>query len=92
MKANITVFDLCKITQLREKLWETLQHIQGPKDVIVGNSKATLKGKSTKDTKTVKALSVANTSNVEDMEKRTMERKRPNPREDGALIGRKSWS
>ena len=30
MKANITVFELCKITQLREQLREVLQHIQGP--------------------------------------------------------------
>ena len=29
MKANIMVFELCKITQLREKLHETLQNIQG---------------------------------------------------------------
>ena len=43
MKANITVFELRKITQLREKLREDLQHIQGPQDVIVSNSKATPK-------------------------------------------------
>ena len=35
MKANIIVFELCKITQLREKLWEVLQHIQGPQDLLV---------------------------------------------------------
>jgi hypothetical protein len=29
MKANIMVFELCKITQLREKLHEALQNIQG---------------------------------------------------------------
>ena len=29
MKANITVFELYKITQLREQLHEALQHIQG---------------------------------------------------------------
>ena len=28
MKENITVFELCKITQLREQLREVLQHIQ----------------------------------------------------------------
>ena len=65
MKANIIVFELCKITQLREQLWEVLQHIQVPQDVVIGISKATPKGKSTKATKIVKALSVANTSNVE---------------------------
>jgi hypothetical protein len=31
-----------------------------------------------------------NTSNVEDKEKTIMEEKRPNPRVDGAIIGRKS--
>ena len=60
--------------------------------MVVGNSKATPKGKSIKPTKTVKVLSVANTSNVEDKEKTTMEEKRPNPRMDGALIGIKSRS
>ena len=30
MKANITIFELCKIRQLREQLQEVLQHIQGP--------------------------------------------------------------
>ena len=34
MKANITVFELCKITQLREQLRDALQHIQGPQDVV----------------------------------------------------------
>ena len=40
MKSNITVFELCKITQLREQLRDALQHIQGPQDVVIGNSKA----------------------------------------------------
>ena len=48
LKANITVFELCKITQLREKLCETLQNIQGPKDVSIGNTKVTLKGRNVK--------------------------------------------
>ena len=69
-----------------------LQHIQGPQDVSVGNFKVTPKGKSTKAIKIVKALSVANTSNIENEDKITMEEKRPGPREDGALIGRKSRS
>ena len=30
IKSNITVSELCKITQLREQLCEALQHIQGP--------------------------------------------------------------
>ena len=69
-----------------------LQHIQGPQDVLVGNSKVTLKGMSIKSTKTFKASSVTNTSNVEDRERTTMEEKKPNPRADGMLIGRKSRS
>ena len=66
--------------------------IQGPQDVLIGNSKATLKGMSTKDTKIVKNFSVTNTSNVENQERTTMEEKRPNPRVDGDLFGRKSRS
>jgi hypothetical protein len=92
MKANITVFKLCKITQLREKLREVLQHIQGPQDVLVGNSKVTLKGKSIKDTETFKSSSVANTSNTGGKERTTMEEKKPNHRADGILIERKSRS
>ena len=65
------MFELCKITQLREQLREYLWHIQGPQDVIVGNSKATPKAKNVKNTKTVKAASVANTSSVENKEKTT---------------------
>ena len=45
MKENITVFDLFKISQQREKLQESLKHIQGPWDVVVGITKETLKGK-----------------------------------------------
>ena len=74
MNANITVFELCKITQLREQLREVLQHIQGPQDVLVGNSKVTPKGKSRKTTKTFKASSVTNTSNVEDKERKLLKR------------------
>ena len=75
MNVNITMFELCKITQLREHLWETLQHIKGPQDVLVGNSKMTPKGKSIKSTETFKASSVTNTSNVEDKERTTMMRR-----------------
>ena len=92
MKANIIVFELCKITQLREQLREVLQHIQGPQDVLVGNSKVTPKGKSLKATQTFKASSVTTTLNVEDKERTTMEEKKPNPRVDGILIRRKSRS
>ena len=92
MKGNITMLELYKITELREKLQEVLQHIQGLQDVLVGNSKVTLKGKSIKSTKTFKASSVTNTSNVEGKERTTMEEKKPNPRVDGTLIGRKSRS
>jgi hypothetical protein len=92
MNSNITVFELCKITQLREQLREVLQHIQDHQDVLVGNSKVTLKGKSIKDTKKFKASSVTNTSNVEDKERKTMEERKPNPRAEEMLIGRKSRS
>ena len=90
MKVNITVFELCKITQLREQLQEALQHIHDPRDVVVGNSKVTQKGKSTKATKTVKATSVASTSCIEYEENTTMDKKKPEPKEDGVLIGNKS--
>ena len=30
MKENIIVFELCKITQLMEQLYEASKHIQGP--------------------------------------------------------------
>jgi hypothetical protein len=43
MKANITVFELCKITQLREQLRDALQTIQGPQDVVISNMKVTMK-------------------------------------------------
>ena len=71
MKENIIVFALCKITQLREKLREALQHIQAPQDVVVGNSKATPKEKNVKTTRIVKSSSVANTSSIENKEKET---------------------
>ena len=51
--------------------------------MLVGNSKVTLKGKNIKATKTFKALSATNTSNMEE---------KPNPRVDGMLIRRKSRS
>ena len=60
--------------------------------MLVGNSKVTPKWKSIKTIKTIKSSSVANTSNVEDKEKTTMEEKRTNPKEDGALIGGESRS
>ena len=92
MKENIIIFELCKITHLREQLREALQHIQGPQAVIIGNSKTTPKEKNVKTTKKVKASSAANTSSMENKEKITEEEKRPNPRADGALICRKSIS
>ena len=45
-----------------------------------------------KTSKIVKSSSVANTSSMENKEKTIEEEKRPNPRVDGALIGRKSRS
>ena len=92
MKANINVFESCKITQLREKSRESLQHIQGPQDVAIGSSKATLKGKNTKATKLAKTSSVASTSSVEKKEKTTMDKKQLDPKEYGAPIRRKSRS
>jgi hypothetical protein len=92
MKENITVFELCKITQLREQLRDALQHIQGPQDAVIGNSKEAQKEKNVKTTKQVKTLSVTNISSTKNKEKTTEEEKRLNPRSDGALIGRKSRS
>jgi hypothetical protein len=92
MKENIIVFELCKITQLREQIREALQHIQGPQDVVIGNSKAEPKEKIVKTTKIVKTSSATNTSSMENNEKTTKEEKRLNPRANGVLIGRKSRS
>ena len=61
MKANITLFELCKITQLREQLREDLQHIKGHQDVMVGNTKETLKVKHVKVNQSTKSSSVSNT-------------------------------
>ena len=93
MKANITIFELCKITQLREQLRDTLQTIQAPQDVVDSNSKETRKEKNVKNTKVVKTSAVANTSNSDNNEKTTDEEvRKPNPRADGALIGKRSRS
>ena len=92
MKSNITVFDLCKITQLREQLCKALQHIQGPQDVMVGNIEAELKEKNVKANKSTKASSVANASNVDKKAKTTVDQKKGYPRVDGVLIGNKSRS
>ena len=89
MKVNIIVFELCKIIQLREQLCEYFQHIQGPQDVAICNSKETLKGKNTKYTKQTKTTSVASTSSIENKEKKNMDKNKPNPKVDGDLIGRK---
>ena len=62
MRANIIVFELCKITQLREQLRDALQTIQVPQAVVISNSKATPKEKNVKTTKVVKTSIVANTS------------------------------
>jgi hypothetical protein len=86
MKVNITVFELCKIKNLREQLHEALQHIQGPQGVAIGNSKVTLKGKNTKATKSAKTTSVDNKENT------TMDKNQPDPKVNGALTRRKSRS
>jgi hypothetical protein len=55
--------------------------------------KATLKENNLKTTKVVKTSTFVNISSLYNKEKTTEEEvKRPNPREDGALIGRKSIS
>ena len=69
------MFELRKITQLREQLREALQHIQGPQHVVVGNSKATPKEKNVKTIKIVKSSSVANTFSMENKEKTIKEEK-----------------
>ena len=92
MKVNINVFELCKITKLREQLCEALKHIQGPKDVEMSNSKVTLKGKNIKATKSAKASSITSTSSVKNTQKINMDKKQPDPKMYGALIGRKSRS
>ena len=86
MKENIIVFELCKITQLRDKLHEILQQIQGPKNVSVGNTKVTPKGRNVKENKMTKTSSVANTS-IDDKSKTSNERKKGDPRVYGALTG-----
>ena len=89
MKANIIMFELCKITQLREQLHEVVQHIQGPQDVTVGNIEATLEGKNVKVNKSTKASSVTNTSNVNNKVKTMVDQNKGDPREDGSFIGKK---
>ena len=57
------------------------------------NSKATPKEKNVKTTKVVKTSTVANTSNLDNNEKTTEEEvRKPNPRVDGTLIGKRSRS
>ena len=77
---------------MSEQLRDALQHIQGPQDVVIGNSKVKPKEKNVKTTKIVKTSTVANTSSTKNKEKTIEEEKRLNPRLDGALIGRKSRS
>lgn len=91
MKVNIIVFELCKITQLREQLHESLQHIQESQDVIVGNTKATSKGKHVKVNRMNKTSSVINTF-MDDKAKTTDDKKKGDPRPNGALIGIESGS
>ena len=89
MKENIIVFELCKITQLREQLYEALQHIHSPQDVAIGNSKDALKGNNIEATKSSKTSSVSRTSSVENKENTTIDEKKPDLKEDMALIERK---
>ena len=91
MKENITVFELCKITQLREQLHEALQNIQGSQDAMVVNKKVTPQGKNAKAKKMTKTSSVTNTSE-DDKVKTTDDKKKGDLRADGALIRKKSRS
>ena len=76
---------------MREQLRDALQTIQGPQDVVISNTKATLKEKNVKTAKVVKTSTITNTSSSDNKEKTTEEEvKRSNPRVDGALIGKKS--
>ena len=88
MKVNITMFELFKITQLRDQLQESLQHIQGAQDVAIGIKKATLKGKNGK----VNKSSVENTSSVKNKDKTTIDQKKGDPRVYRDLIYKKSRS
>ena len=64
---------------------DALQHIQGPQDVVISNTKATPKEKNVKTTKVVKTSTITNTSNSDNKEETTKEEvRRPNPRVDGA--------
>ena len=92
MKSNIIVFELCKITQLREQLREALRHIQGPRDVMVENIEETLKGKIVKVNKWTKASSFTNTSNVDNKARTMVDQKKGDASEDGTLISKKSRS
>ena len=69
---------------MRGQLRDSLQHIQGPQDVVIGNTKEAPNEKNVKTTKSVKTSIVTNTSNMENKENTTKEEKRPNPREDGS--------
>ena len=60
--------------------------------MVVGNSKEMPNEKNVKTTKIVKSSSVINTSSMDNKEKTSEEEKKPNPRADGELIGRKSRS
>ena len=71
---------------------EALQHIQGSHDALVGNTKEAFKGKNAKVNKSTKASSVANTSSINNKAKTTGDQKKGDPRDDGALIGKKSRS
>jgi hypothetical protein len=66
---------------------------QAPQDVVRSNSKATPKEKNVKTTKVVKTSTVGSTSNSDNKEKTTEEGvRKPNPRVDGTLIGKRSRS
>ena len=60
--------------------------------MVIGNSKLTSKENNVKTSKIVKTSTVANTPSIENKEKTIEEVKKPNPRADGALLGRKSRS
>jgi hypothetical protein len=92
MKANIIVFELCKITQLWNHYVNLYNIFKGPQDVSVGNEKVTLKGNNAKVTKLTRAPSVTNASSIDNKDKTTCDQKKGDPRVDGALIEKKSRS
>ena len=84
MKENNMVFELCEITQMRENLHEALQNIQGSQDTMIERKKVRPQGKNENVDKTTKNSSVVNTFE-DDKVKKTDDKKKGDPREDGVF-------